>query len=39
MINFWPNRAANDHILIVTTDVNSETGEWPEWAFSLIVEK
>jgi hypothetical protein len=25
MINFWPNRAANDHVLIMTIDINSET--------------
>jgi hypothetical protein len=25
MINFWSNGAANDHVLIMTIDVNSET--------------
>jgi hypothetical protein len=30
MINFWPNRAANDHALIMMIDVNSETGEGSE---------
>jgi hypothetical protein len=39
MINFWVNRAANNHVLIMTIDVNAERGERPEWAFSLIIEK
>jgi hypothetical protein len=38
MIDFWPNCAANGHILIVTLDVNSEMGERSEWVFSLIIE-
>jgi hypothetical protein len=38
MINFWPNRTANDHALIITVDVSSETGEQSEWAFPLIIE-
>jgi hypothetical protein len=27
MITFWPNRAANDHVLIMTIDMNSEMGD------------
>jgi hypothetical protein len=39
MINFSPNRAANDRILMMTIDVNSERGERSEWTFSLVIEK
>jgi hypothetical protein len=39
MINFSPNRAANDHVLIMTIDENQETDERSEWAFPLIIEK
>jgi hypothetical protein len=39
MINFWPDRAANDHVLIMMIDVDSETGERSEWTVPRIIEQ
>jgi hypothetical protein len=39
IVTIWPNRDDNDHVLITTIDVDSQTGERSGRAFSLILQK